>query len=55
MMIITVPITMKITITRRMMIIIVIAVITFIVACNFDLCFWIHKVFAYEVCKFLKE
>ena len=39
MMIIRVPIMMKITIKRRMMIIIVIAVITFIIPCNFDLCF----------------
>ena len=38
-MIITVPITMKITITRRMMIIIVIVAITFLILCNFDLCF----------------
>ena len=55
MMIIAVPITMKTTITRRMMIIIIIAVITFIIACNFDLCFWIHKLFAHEVWKFLKK
>ena len=40
MIIITVPIIMKIKITRRMIIIIiVIAVITFIIPCNFDLCF----------------
>ena len=38
MMIITVPITMKIT--TRMTIIIVILVITFLVPCNFDICFW---------------
>ena len=55
MMIVTVPNIMKITITRRMMIIIVIAVITFITPCNFDLCFWIHKIFAHEVCKFFKK
>ena len=55
MMIVTVPNIMKITITRRMMIIIVIAVITFIIPCKFDLCFWIHKLFANEVCKFLKK
>ena len=36
-MIITVPVIMKITITRRMVIIIVIAVITFLILCNFDL------------------
>ena len=53
-MIVTVPNIMKITITRRMMKIIVIAVITFIKPCNFDLCFWIHMLFAHEVCKFLK-
>ena len=39
MMIITVPIIMKTTITRRMMMIIVRAVITFIIPCNFHLCF----------------
>ena len=53
MMIITAPVLMKMTITRRMMIIIVIAVITIIILCNFDLCFWIHKLFADEVCKFV--
>ena len=39
MMIITVPIIMKITITRKMMITVVIIVITFLIPCNFDLCF----------------
>ena len=53
MMIITAPVLMKMTITRRTMIIIVIAVITFITLCNFDLCFWIHKLFADELCKFV--
>ena len=38
-MIITVPIIMKITITRRMMIIIVIIAITFLIPFNFNLCF----------------
>ena len=54
-MIVAVPMTMKITITRRMMIIIVITVMTFIIPCNFDLCFRIHKLFAHEVCKCLKK
>ena len=53
-MIVAVPVTMKITVTRRMMIIIVITVMTFIIPCSFDLCFWIHKLFANEVCKCLK-
>ena len=38
-MIIAVPTIMKITITIRMMIIIVIAVVTFLILCNFDICF----------------
>ena len=39
MMIITVPIIMKITITGKMIIILVIPVITFFIPCNFDFCF----------------
>ena len=55
MMIITAPVIMKTTITRKKMIILVIAVITFITPCNFDLCFRIHKLLAHEVYKFLKK
>ena len=54
-MIITVQIIMNVTITRRMMIIKVIAGITFLIPCNFDFCLWIHKSFAHEVCKCLKR
>ena len=54
-MIITVQIIMNVTITRRMMIITVIAGITFLIPSNFDFCLWIHKSFAHEVCKCLKR
>ena len=55
MMIITVPITIKITITRRIKITIVIAVTTFIIPCNFEFAFEFISYLPMKFVNFLKS